>query len=228
MSITATELIQHPSPNCGSRRDGLRPTLIVLHYTAMQGAHAALERLSDPQAEVSAHYLIAGDGRVWHMVDEADRAWHAGVGSWRGQDDINSRSIGIELDNAGTHPFAEPQMAALEALLPGLMARWSIPAGNVIAHSDMAPERKFDPGARFDWRRLARLGLSIWPDVPSDPGARDFDTLCAAFGYPPEAGPEARLKAFRDRFRPGVTGPVNAVDLECLAALVDGGAVLVA
>lgn len=218
MSADTSDVIVHPSPNCGPRRDGLRPHLIVLHYTAMSGAEAALERLCDPGAEVSAHYLIGGDGRLWQMVDEDRRAWHAGAGSWGGLDDINSRSIGIELDNDGTHPFAEPQMAALEVLLPGIMARWDIAPEGVIAHSDMAPERKSDPGPRFDWQRLARLGLSVWPRE-ADPQGREFDRLARAFGYPPEAPQAARLKAFRDRFRPGADGPVSETDLRLLADL---------
>jgi len=153
--------IWHPSPNFGPRRDALTPTLIVVHYTAMANAPAALERLCDPQTEVSAHYLIGGDGTLWQMVEESQRAWHAGAGEWQGQSDINSRSIGVELDNRGDHPFGEPQMRALEDLLPGIMARWGITAAGVIGHSDMAPGRKFDPGPRFDWARLARQGLAV-------------------------------------------------------------------
>lgn len=184
----------------------------------MNSAEAALDRLCDEEANVSAHYLIGGDGRVWQMVDEESRAWHAGAGSWGGLRDINSRSIGIELDNNGTHPFAEPQMAALEALLPGIMTRWGIAPEGVIAHSDMAPERKSDPGLRFDWQRLARQGLSVWPGL-ADPEGQGFDALTAAFGYPPECAPEARLKAFRDRFRPGVVGAPDDADLRRLADL---------
>lgn len=194
--------------------------MIVLHYTAMASAEVALERLCDPGAEVSAHYLIAADGRAWQLVDEENRAWHAGAGRWGGQADINSRSIGIELDNAGTHPFAAPLMARLEALLPGIMHRWSIPPERVIAHSDMAPARKNDPGPRFDWRRLARQGLAIWPETDgacdAEPG---FDRLSEIFGYDPEVPQAARLQAFRDRFRPGAEGPPGAGDLELLAAL---------
>lgn len=175
-------LIWHPSPNCGPRRDNARPDLIVIHYTAMGSAQAALERLCDPEAEVSAHYLIGRCGSVWQMVDEAERAWHAGAGQWGAVCDVNSRSVGIELDNRGDHPFAEPQMRALEALLPGIMSRWGIPPERVIGHSDMAPARKIDPGPRFDWRRLARQGVSVWPGDAGD----DRLTLGAAlrdFGY---------------------------------------------
>ncbi len=152
--------IWHPSPNFGARRDGVLPELIVIHYTAMESAEAALDRLCDPAAEVSAHFLIGNDGRLWQMVGEPWRAWHAGAGEWQGREDVNSRSIGIELDNRGTHPFSEPQMAVLEGLLADIMARWGIRPEGVIGHSDSAPGRKFDPGPRFDWARLVRQGLA--------------------------------------------------------------------
>ncbi len=118
--------IWHPSPNFKPRRDGLRPELIVIHYTAMNSAQAALERLCDPVAEVSAHYLIGADGTLWQMVGEQDRAWHAGAGEWAGRADVNSRSIGIELDNRGDHPFGAAQMDVLETLLARIMADWHI------------------------------------------------------------------------------------------------------
>ena len=197
-----------PSPNFGERRGGLRPSLVVIHYTAMTSCAAARERLCDPAAEVSAHYLIAADGRVWQLVDEADRAWHAGAGSWAGQGDVNSRSIGIELDNPGDRPFGEPLMARLEGLVPGILARWGIAPEGVIAHSDMAPDRKIDPGPRFDWRRLAAQGLSVWPGAGT-PG--DFRADALRFGYPPVAD-DLLLAAFRLRFRPGATGPETEAD----------------
>ena len=200
----------HPSPNTGPRRNGLRPELVVLHFTQMPDAQSALERLCSPDAQVSAHYLIGTDGTLWQMVPETERAWHAGAGSWRGQDDINSRSIGIELDNDGASPFAAAQMLALERLLPGILARWSIPPAGVIAHSDMAPGRKSDPGPRFDWRRLARLGLSIWPEPDGMPDV-SLDASLTRIGYPQvEAAP--RRAAFRLRFRPGHYGPEDATD----------------
>ncbi|MBL9060223.1 MAG: N-acetylmuramoyl-L-alanine amidase [Mangrovicoccus sp.] len=189
----------------------------------MAGAAAALERLCDPAAEVSAHYLIAADGRLWQLVDEADRAWHAGAGSWGGRGDVNSRSIGIELDNTGAVPFAEPLMARLESLLPGILGRWGIPPAGVIAHADMAPERKIDPGPRFDWRRLARQGLAVWPEGVEDRGdiradgaapayPDRFREATRAFGYP-EADTALVLRAFRDRFRPWAAGPLESADL---------------
>jgi N-acetylmuramoyl-L-alanine amidase len=156
--------LTHPSPNFGERRGGQRPDLVVIHYTAMASCAEALERLCDPVAEVSAHYLIDTDGTLLSLVEEASRAWHAGAGEWAGRGDVNSRSIGIELANTGSQPFPAPQMRALETLLAGILDRWSLPLQAVIGHSDMAPDRKGDPGPRFDWRGLAWQGLSIWPD----------------------------------------------------------------
>ncbi|WP_233155079.1 N-acetylmuramoyl-L-alanine amidase [Sedimentitalea arenosa] len=207
-----------PSPNFGPRRDGLTPELIVIHYTAMSSAEAALARLCDPAAEVSAHYLIAGDGRVWQMVEEMQRAWHAGAGRWGGQGDVNSRSVGIELDNDGTYPFSDPQMRALEGLLAGIMDRWRIGPAGLIGHSDMAPDRKFDPGPRFDWVRLARQGLAVWPGQDAC-GEGDFIADAARFGYDPEYGADAVLAAFRARFRPFATGPLCAADTAAMQDL---------
>jgi N-acetylmuramoyl-L-alanine amidase len=202
-----------PSPNYGPRRDGAVPELIVLHYTGMADCDAALARLCDPQAEVSAHWLIRADGSVTALVPEAMRAWHAGRGEWQGRGDVNSRSIGIEIDNPGDRPFSEPQMAALERLLPEIMARWSIPPAGVIGHSDMAPDRKRDPGPRFDWLRLARQGLAIWPDpvAAAGPSPQPLATLLDRIGYP-AAPADARLAAFRLRFRPWARGPEEPGD----------------
>jgi len=211
------DVLTCPSPNCGPRRGGLRPELVVLHYTQMPDARSALTRLCAPEAQVSAHYLIGADGTVWQLVDEPLRAWHAGAGSWRGQEDVNSRSIGIELDNDGASPFAWPQIRALEGLLPGILQRWSIPPAGVIAHSDMAPTRKFDPGPRFDWRGLALCGLSVWPGPDGDPAA-PLSAALDTIGYPP-VDPLLRLSAFRLRFRPGHTGPEDATDRALADAL---------
>lgn len=207
--------LTHPSPNFGERRGRGRVELVVLHYTAMTSCAAALERLCDPAAEVSAHYLIDANGTVLSLVDEGARAWHAGAGEWRGQGDVNSRSIGIELANTGREPFAEPQMAALESLLSGVLARHGLGPEAVIAHSDMAPARKGDPGPRFDWRRLALQGLAVWPE-PAGPG--DFTADLRAFGYP-DAPPESLLAAFRLRFRPWAAGPLDATDRALAAGL---------
>jgi N-acetylmuramoyl-L-alanine amidase len=218
--------LTHPSPNFGERRDGARVELVVLHYTVL-GCAEALGRLCDPLAEVSAHYLIDRDGRILSLVEEGARAWHAGAGSWQGRGDVNSRSIGVELVNSGAEPFAEPQMRALERLLCTVMERHALSPQAVIGHSDMAPDRKTDPGARFDWRRLALAGLAVWPEAsgpatpsphPSPPGgeggAPDLAAFLAdlrAFGYP-EAAPEVLLAAFRLRFRPWARGPLDATD----------------
>ncbi|MEM9969734.1 MAG: N-acetylmuramoyl-L-alanine amidase [Pseudomonadota bacterium] len=210
------EITDRPSPNFGARADGHTPSLIVLHYTAMESAEAALERLCDEAAEVSAHYLIAKDGTVYCLVDEDKRAWHAGAGLWAGHGDINSRSIGIELDNDGTTAFPEVQMEALEELLADVMERHGIEPKSVIGHSDMAPDRKIDPGRLFDWQWLAARGLSVWPD-PALPG--DFMRNAAAFGYPVDCGEAVVLDAFRQRFRPGASGPMDAADQALMAGL---------
>ncbi len=212
-------LTEHPSPNCGPRRDGLTPQLIVLHYTAMPTANAALERLCDPATEVSAHYLICKTGAITRMVAENDRAWHAGAGEWNGQSDINSRSIGIELDNDGQSPFASPLMTALETLLPAIMQRWSIPPSGIIAHSDMAPGRKSDPGAKFDWARLARQGLAA-PSGPendlTDPTPEGFRHRARAAGYTADVDDATLLAAVRLRHRAHASGRLSAHDIAAL------------
>lgn len=217
--MTKLAIVDHPSPNCGPRRDDLHPALIVIHYTAMENAQAAIARLCDPEAEVSAHYVIANRGEITQLVSEDQRAWHAGTGAWAGMDDINSRSIGIELDNLGTHPFSEPQMAALEHLLKGIMARWAIPAAGVIGHSDMAPGRKGDPGPHFDWARLARQGLARAIGGDAGPQSQNFDSFrkaARALGYTAEVDDDALLSAVRLRYRPYAQGPLCASDLAAL------------
>jgi N-acetylmuramoyl-L-alanine amidase len=210
------------SPNYGPRRDGLTPNLIVLHYTAMDSCAAAERALCDPTREVSAHYLISEYGVVTALVREDQRAWHAGKGTWAGLDDINSRSIGIELANLGTCPFSARQMIALETLLPGIMDRWSILPQGVIAHSDMAPGRKIDPGPRFDWQRLARQGLGVWPQIGETVGQavdiKRFRADALAFGYP-DVADEVLLQTVRLRFRPQAAGPLDCTDLALIADL---------
>ena len=198
------------------------PTLIVLHYTAMADAQSALDRLCDPACEVSAHYLIGNDGTVWHLVEEANRAWHAGNGEWRGQDDINSRSIGIELDNTGLHPFSEPQMEVLETLLGEIMVRHGIGPDGVIGHSCMAPGRKSDPGARFDWARLARQGVARMPEhsVEEPPDVSRFRSLAQMAGFTADVSDDALLQVVRLRFRPGANGPLDKTDMAVVKGLV--------
>lgn len=205
----------HPSPNFGDRRDGATPDLIVLHYTAMESAQAALDRLCDPACEVSAHYLICEQGKIRQLVEEDKRAWHAGAGQWGGVTDINSRSIGIELANIGTHPFPEPQMTALEALVRAIMCRWRISPKQIIGHSDMAPGRKFDPGPRFDWARLELLGLAGrrgHDEGPADPDPVLFRVLARDAGYTADVDDETLLATVRLRYRPWATGPLAPQD----------------
>lgn len=208
------------SPNFGPRRDGAVPDLIVLHYTAMADWRKARDWLCNPQAEVSAHYILSPQGDVVSLVDEAQRAWHAGAGAWGEITDVNSRSIGIELNNDGSSPFAAPLMDALEELMRGIMERWAIRPERVIAHSDLAPGRKIDPGARFDWARLVRGGLAIAArtgDAPSD--MAQFREDAAAFGYTADVPDEVLLSAFRLRHRPGAAGPLDGVDCAMAADL---------
>ncbi|MDK9721919.1 MAG: N-acetylmuramoyl-L-alanine amidase [Rhodospirillales bacterium] len=161
------KIIDTPSPNFDARPQGQAVDMLVLHYTGMKTMDEALARLSDAEAKVSAHYLIDEDGAIHRLVAEDKRAWHAGVSSWRGYADINARSIGVELVNPGHEfgyrPFPEAQMAALILLAKGILARLAIPPRNVVAHADVAPSRKQDPGELFDWQRLAQAGIGVWP-----------------------------------------------------------------
>lgn len=207
------------SPNFGPRRDGLTPDLVVVHYTAMGDCASAARALCDPLREVSAHYLIGRDGAVLNLVPEAMRAWHAGAGEWRGAGDVNSRSIGIELDNDGVSPFPEPLMTALCTLLETLLTTWDMGPEAVIGHSDMAPGRKIDPGRRFDWQRLARLGLAVWSDARD--GAVDtvqFRHDARAFGYP-DVEDTLLLDVVRMRFRPWAHGSLDGDDCAIMADL---------
>jgi len=165
-----------PSPNCDARPAGRAIDLLLLHYTGMPTAALALARLRDPVARVSAHYLIDDDGGIYQLVAEAQRAWHAGTSSWRGEQGVNDCSIGIELANPGHEfgyrDFPEPQMEALLALAEAVLARHRIPRERVLGHADVAPLRKQDPGERFAWRRLAAAGIGLWPsDAPAEPVA---------------------------------------------------------
>ncbi|MBM3555496.1 MAG: N-acetylmuramoyl-L-alanine amidase [Alphaproteobacteria bacterium] len=160
-------MIERPSPNFDARPEGQEVDILLLHYTGMKTAAEALARLVDPAAKVSAHYLIDEDGAVHRLVDETKRAWHAGVASWDGAKDINGRSVGIELVNPGHEwgyrPFTEAQYLALTDLGGRIRARHPIPPWRVLGHSDVAPERKRDPGEKFDWARLSAYGLGLWP-----------------------------------------------------------------
>jgi N-acetylmuramoyl-L-alanine amidase len=213
--------------------------MVVLHYTGMGSAEAAVRRLCDPASEVSAHYLVDLDGRVVRMVSEQMRAWHAGAASWAGMTDINSCSIGIELVNPGHElgypPFPDPQMSALEALLAGVLERHAISPERVVGHGCVAPTRKCDPGEKFDWRRLAQRGLSVWldPEPGATRGAVDeadvarFQVAARNFGYNATDSEEwcvqtkAVWRAFVMRFMPfdvdAAPHPAGIAHLERLA-----------
>lgn len=199
-------MIDCPSPNFGERK--LPVTMAVIHYTGMKTAAAALDRLTDAASEVSAHYMIAEDGTVFRLVDEAKRAWHAGPGWWRSITDINSASIGYELVNGGTEfgytPFPQPQIAALVALLEAAAAAHAIPPANVVGHSDIAPTRKDDPGELFPWNTLGDAGLAARvPEPGLDPGWTETGALAALarYGYGVDDA-KAALTAFQRHFRP--------------------------
>mgnify|MGYP002713000724 CR=1 FL=1 len=206
------QLIRYPSPNFGDRRGDGPVDMLVLHYTDMVSAQEALDRLCDPAAEVSAHYLIDEDGRVYQMVDEDKRAWHAGVSFWRGCRDVNSRSIGIELANPGHlngyRPFPSAQMESLARLCRSILARHPIEQRNVIAHSDVAPGRKKDPGELFQWRWLSKEGVGRWPELvrASD---RDLIGSLAEIGYCVD-DEAAAIEAFQRHYRPdAITGEAD-------------------
>ncbi|MBB1061218.1 N-acetylmuramoyl-L-alanine amidase [Marilutibacter spongiae] len=188
------------SPN----HDVRRARLVVLHHTDMESAEAALHTLQTGNAggPVSAHYLVGRDGRLYQLVPEQLRAWHAGAGRWQGQDDLNSASIGIEIDNDGHSPFPDAQLEALLRLLEDIVARTGIPRAQVIGHADLAPARKRDPSAVFPWARLAEAGFGLWPRAAPAPAPDDFDPWRALrlVGYD-LADPEAARCAFQRHFR---------------------------
>jgi N-acetylmuramoyl-L-alanine amidase len=173
MAPGVRDIVQRPSPNHGPRPEGAKIDMLVLHYTGMRTASDALRRLCDPAAEVSAHYLIDETGEIYQLVAEERRAWHAGRATWAGEADINGCSIGIELVNPGHEfgyrAFPDSQMQALEDLCAGILGRHSIPAHRVLGHSDVAPARKEDPGELFDWPRLAKAGIGLWPAITPVP-----------------------------------------------------------
>lgn len=207
-----------PSPNYNARE----ATLIVIHYTEQDSVQQSLRTLRTRNAggRVSSHYLIGDDGALYQLVADQHRAWHAGAGSWGTISDVNSASIGIELDNNGREPFAPAQIATLLRLLDDLCTRLGIPRGNVIGHADMAPTRKIDPGALFPWKQLADAGFGRWPaaDAPAPPPG--FDPLLALrlLGYPMD-DPAAAIRAFRLHYR-GIGGTMlDQEDARILHAL---------
>jgi N-acetylmuramoyl-L-alanine amidase len=218
-----SSIIDTPSPNFDER--ALPVTMIVLHYTGMPDAASAIARLSDPGAKVSAHYVIAEDGQVVRMVDEAKRAWHAGKSFWRGTTDVNSASVGIEIVNPGHEfgyrPFPVAQIDALVPLMQEITLRYRITRGNVVGHSDIAPARKEDPGELFPWERLAKLRLALPSPTRNlmDPHWTDAGFLLALerFGYD-VTDPLAAVRAFQRRFRPATIDGI--IDGECRAKLL--------
>ena len=180
-SIAGRAVVDMPSPNWDERPAAAGPVdTLVLHYTGMVSAEAALARMTDPAAKVSAHWCIGEDGTLWRLVPEEHRAWHAGVSEWRGRRSVNDFSIGIELVNPGHEhgyrPFPPAQMAALVDLARAIVARHTIDPRNVVAHSDIAPTRRQDPGELFDWARLACAGIGVWPERAAAP-AREGPVL---------------------------------------------------
>lgn len=215
----------HPAHNREPRRDGVKPSLLILHYTGMASAEKAIDWLARPESGVSCHYVIDENGRITQLVPESMRAWHAGVSYWRGETDINSHSIGIEIHNPGHQhgypDFPAAQMRALIALSQDIIARHRIAPDNVLAHSDVAPGRKIDPGEKFNWHLLAREGLGLWvrpfPVRADDPGlavgaeserVRNAQDNLALYGYDVDATgrldakTEKVLRAFQLHFRP--------------------------
>lgn len=228
-------LEEMPSPNHDARRHAV--DLLVLHYTGMQSGEGALARMRDPEAKVSAHYMVWEDGRIARLVDESRRAWHAGLSSWMGDDDLNSRSVGIEIVNGGHDfplpggalpPYPDAQITAVIALAREILHRHNIPQTRIVAHSDIAPKRKIDPGEHFPWERLAEAGLGLWPAEDSgagcvwmggDPGG--LNRQLGAIGYDLSDVPAA-LRAFQRRWLPDtITGLADARTLRRLAHVAE-------
>ncbi|HRD77378.1 MAG TPA: N-acetylmuramoyl-L-alanine amidase [Hyphomicrobiaceae bacterium] len=234
------------SPNIEPRKGNVRPSILLLHYTGMASAASAIQWLATPAAKVSCHYVVDEAGEITQMVAEGMRAWHAGVAHWAGESDINSQSIGIEIQNPGHdlgYPdFPEAQIAAVIALSRDIVLRNSIPPQRVLAHSDVAPMRKIDPGEKFPWGQLAAAGVGFWPahlPVPvdeADPGdpageGRAIDILdrLAAYGYGIDRSSEQRVQqhramiaAFQRHFRPArVDGRVDRSTIATLDILLE-------
>ncbi|WP_326524192.1 N-acetylmuramoyl-L-alanine amidase [Sphingomonas sp.] len=217
------DFIDHPSPNFDDRL--LPISAIVLHYTGMESGPAALERLCDPAAKVSSHYLVYEDGTIYRLMPEEKRAWHAGRSHWRGLTDLNSASVGIEIVNPGHEykytPYPDAQIDAVVRLVAGIKDRWEITRGNVVGHSDIAPARKRDPGELFPWDRLARLRLALPRPTKGliDPHWTEAGFLLALerFGYD-VTNPMAAIVAFQRRFRPELVD--GEIDAECRMILL--------
>ena len=218
-----SDIIDCPSPNHDERKSPV--SMIVLHYTGMEDARSAIDRLRDPEAGVSCHYLVDQDGTILRMVPEDRRAWHAGQSYWRGQTGLNDCSIGIEIVNPGHEfgyqPFPEAQIGALIPLLADIKQRHNVTRGNVVGHSDIAPARKRDPGELFPWGQLARLRLALPRPTQHlmDPCWSDAGFLLALerFGYD-VSDAMAAIVAFQRRFRPELID--GEIDGECRSILL--------
>jgi N-acetylmuramoyl-L-alanine amidase len=232
----------HPSPNIEPRAAGIKPTMLLLHYTGLPTAAKAIEVLSRPDCKVSCHYVVDDDGRIIQMVSENKRAWHAGASFWAGETDINSASIGIEIQNPGHQggypDFPASQMRAVIALSQDIIVRRGIPSPRVLAHSDVAPTRKIDPGEKFDWRGLAEAGIGHWvPPAPLEEGDAGLDedgpaiaeaqALLAAYGYGIEThgifdeASRSVVRAFQLHFRPArADGRLDRSTADTLARLL--------
>ena len=216
-----------PSPNFEPRR----PNLIVLHATEQHSVAESLEtlRTGNSGGPVSAHYLVGDDGHIYQLVDDDKRAWHAGPGHWGTITDVNNASIGIEIDNDGEETFTEAQIASVIRLLGDLTSRLGIPRDQIIAHADMAPTRKRDPGFRFPWKRLADAGFGPWPRGPLVDPPANFDPWLALrlLGYPLDQddspGRTATVRAFHRHFRGDESGQLDALDAKILYAFTRMG-----
>ncbi len=229
-------VLNRPSPNFGERKpagnlDGI--SMLVVHYTGMESCSAAIDRLCDPQSDVSAHVVIDEDGTVYRLIDDQHRAWHAGRSYWRGIEDVNSASIGIELVNPGHdfgyRPYPRAQIDTLIAMAGDLIDTHEIPLWGICSHSDIAPGRKIDPGELFPWAELARAGIGVWPDDGGQQETEDLWGDLSAIGYArpgdpscgssildPETAEEDVISAFQRRFRPSaITGRADR-ETRCL------------
>lgn len=216
-------VIDAPSPNFNARK---RPvSLVLLHYTGMKDGPSALARMRDKAAQVSAHYMVEEDGRIYRLVAEESRAWHAGLSSWKGERDINSASIGIEIVNPG-HEMGLPDFPAAQidtviAMVRSLRARYGLPPEAVIGHSDVAPGRKVDPGERFPWDRLAEAGCAL--ALPETRRAGEPAALLKQIGYTMEPGLATVVEAFQRRWRPeqvdGKLDPLTRERIERVASV---------
>jgi N-acetylmuramoyl-L-alanine amidase len=245
MSRTTLRHHWHPSPNHDPRREVAKPWIILLHYTGMNSAQAARDWLCNPQSAVSCHYLVDEEGEIIQMVDEDLRAWHAGTSSWKGKGDVNSASIGIEIHtpghDLGYREFPKAQVDAVCALCRDIASRHLVYPQDVLAHSDVAPMRKIDPGEKFPWGELHAAGVGHWVEPePINPGpslkagdtgsdVEELRAMLAAYGYGVELARhfdhplEAVVKAFQRHFRPAkIDGVADPSTLRTLRKLLDG------